>query len=170
MRIAEVHPKEEGLVLRTLVEELVHLRRHVLLAGGIDEIEALLEGAHLLLVEHGLRGRRSTTGAIEMITAPAYADEITSFALQDLRKRDLIPRQRRGEARDARCDWRAPRHDRRPRWHTLRRAGEHAAKHHPLRREAVETRRLHLLATVAAEERVAVVVGEHEEDVRPRRQ
>ena len=51
-------------------------------------------------------------------------------------------------------------------WHTLWRTGEHAAAHDAFFGKAIEVRCLHLIASVAMDERIAVIIGEDEEDVR----
>ena len=58
------------------------------------------------------------------------------------------------------------RHERGTRRHALRRGGEHAVKLDPFRGQTVKVRRLHLLASVAMQVRVAVIIREDEEDVR----
>ncbi len=165
VRIAEVHPEEEGLVLRAPVKELAHPGRHVFLAGGVHIVKAVCESAHLVLIKDRIRGGGRAAGAVEVVAAPANADEVASLTSENFRERGFIARQRRREARDARRHRRAAGHDGSAGGHALRRGGEHAAELDALRRQAVEVGRLQVGASIAAQERLAVVVRKHEHDV-----
>ena len=104
--------------------------------------------------------------AVQVVVPSADAREVAGLVAQQIGQRGQLRRQRRREPHHADRHRRAAGHQRRPRRDALRAADEHPVESHPLGRKAVEVRRLHVLVSVAAEIRVAVIVGEQEQDVR----
>ncbi len=99
------------------------------------------------------------------IAAARYARVVALFA-QILRKCTEAARQRHIEARHVHRHRAPARHDRRTRGYALRRGRIGAVEAHALRREAVQIRRHDVAVAVAAHRKCALVVAQHQQDVR----
>ena len=159
VRIIEVHPKEERFLRRLLVEELVHLRRRLRARRvPVHPVQPRRKRAHVVLIEQLLRTRASRS--VQMIIAPADAREVARLA-QQFRKRHHIRWQRGREAAHPNCHRHASGHDRRSRWHALRRRCKHAVAAQSFTGKLIERGRPNRIS-VAAQVRITVVVAQHQ--------
>ena len=102
VRVAEVHPEAEGLVLRTALKESRGLLDCLRIGAALHDVETVREGLvtafHQELTELAVGLPHRT---IEVIGSSDHADIIAGLLLEDFREGDHIPGQRRREARDA---------------------------------------------------------------------
>ena len=164
--IAEIEPEAERLVLGLLIEELTHLLDRLRVGTGAEVVDAFLESPQAVLRDEAGVGRAAVgAGSVEVIRAPADAGVVAGFFAEDFREGNFVARQRRRETRHAGGDGGAAREKAGAGRHALGRDGEQAVEFHALGRELIEGGRADVGVPVAAEERIAVVVGEDEEDV-----
>ena len=158
---------KERLLRRLLVEELIHLRRRLCPRRAlVHPIHPRRKRLHPILVKRRLRIRRLHR-SVQVVIAPAHAREITRL-LHQLRKRHHVRRQRGREAPHPNRHRHPARHNRRSRRHALRRRREHAVAAQPVFSKLVQHRRAHRIP-IATHVRIAMIVTQHQQHVRPLR-
>ena len=168
--IAEIQPEAERFFGRFLSEELAHLLDGRGVGTGAQIIYALLKRSQAVLGEEAGAGRAvGGVGAVEVIGPAADAGEITRLRAEDFGKRDFVAGERGGEARHARGDGGTAREVTGAGGHALGCDCKQAVELHALGGEFIKGGRADVGVAVAAQERVAVVVGEDEENVGLRR-
>ena len=93
VRVAEVDPKAERLVLRFAVKELRRLRHRLRVAAGLHIVETLPEGPQPVLFQQLAHGS-VVLRTVEVVAPAADADEISGIALQQFGKRGFIAGER----------------------------------------------------------------------------
>jgi len=165
MRIAEVHPEAERLVLRTALEESRGLLDGLGVGAALHDIEAVLEGLVAALLQEPAELVITLAGAVEVIGPPDNADVIAGLLLEDFRERDHVAGERRREARDAGGHGRTTAEVGRAGRYALRGGREEPAELDALAGELVQSRRADVGIAVAAQVGVTMVVGQQEQDV-----
>ena len=174
VRVGEL--QEEGFVLVAPRHERAELVVDLSVAGSFPRIghnharvQPLREGfvavVYVVLFHFLDSAYPAAHRAIQMIATARYARVVALFA-QILRKCTEAARQRHIEARHVHRHRAPARHDRRTRGYALRRGRIGAVEAHALRREAVQIRRHDVAVAVAAHRKCALVVAQHQQDVR----
>src|SRR5260370_32728882 len=164
VRVVVVDPEKPGTPGRYLTEELIEQLRRRSLGRDVEEVDTIFPGAHLVLLI-GLFGDTARGNYSIQMKIPAANAGVIASGTQHLGSGDDIRRQRGAEAAHTRGHRRASGHQRCPRWYTLRRGRECTLEQHALARELIERRSGHPACAVDAEIRIAMIVGQDEQNV-----
>ena len=165
VRVAEVHPETERLILRTALEERRRLLDGLDVGTALHDVEALRESLVTPFHEELTQAVVALAGAVEVIGTADHADVIARLFLEDFRERDHVAGQRRREARDAGGHRRAAAQVSGTGRYALRGGSEEATELDPFAGQLVQDRRADVGVTVTAQVRVTMVVGQQEQDV-----